>query len=267
MTPSVACIMLTRDRGMNRRAIESFRSQTYENKGLLVLDTGDTTWGEHIAWRENEVHWKVKESGMTIGELRNYANEYVATWPIGSTDIFSHWDSDDWSHPNRLSEQVALLQASGADAVGYNCALFWDTRLTRVNIPGIETDNSGLGFAWLYRFPNPLYALGASLMYWRKTWERNTFQHVNHGEDERFTKRCKTVGVDSIACTIDGNGNISGPKSRVSADWVMLIPPEPRVIFGVHGGNTSGAYDFSRRNGNFKRVPEWDAYCRKEMEL
>jgi len=229
MNPSVACIMLTKDRGwMNRRAIESFRSQAYENKGLLVLDTGDTSWGEHIAWRENELHWGVKAPSMTIGELRNYANEYVTTWPIGSVDIFAHWDSDDWSHPQRLTEQVALLQASRADCVGYNCALFWDTR-------------NG-GEAWLYRFPNPMYALGASLMYWRKTWERNTFDRVNTGEDERFTKRCKTVGVDSMEAV-------------------------PRVIFGVHGGNTSGAYDFTKRNGNFKRVPEWDAYCRKEMEL
>jgi len=236
--PFVVAVMLTRDRGgMNRRAIKSFRSQTYENKGLLVLDTGDSSWGEHIAWRENEVHWKVKESGMTIGELRNYANEYVTTWPIGSTDIFAHWDSDDWSHPQRLTEQVALLQASGADCVGYNSALFWDTRKD--------------GEAWLYQFPNPLYALGASLMYWRKTWERNTFDRVSHGEDERFTKRCKTVGVSSMV--IEQGDRI---------DWEV-----PRVIFGVHGGNTSGAYDFTKRNGNFKRVPEWDAYCRKEMEL
>lgn len=261
--PSVACVMLTRDRGgMNYRALRSFRSQTYENKGLLILDTGDPSWAVNARFRENETHWAVKESGMSIGELRNYANEYVTTWPIGSTDIFAHWDSDDWSHPNRLAEQVALLQATGADCVGYNTAVFWDERRMPLSeIPGWALNDGCVemirGAAWLYTNPMPTYAIGASLMYWRTTWERRTFDPISHGEDARFTQHCRTVGVPS---TLNEEIQVAGVACEIHHS-------QPRIVCGVHGGNSSHAYDFSKRSGNFRRAPQFDEYCRSKMEL
>ena len=40
-------------------------------------------------------------------------------------DILIHWDDDDYSHPNRIAEQVALLKSSGADVVGFSEMLSW----------------------------------------------------------------------------------------------------------------------------------------------
>ena len=61
----------------------------------------------------------------TIGtKLRNFAGE--ANGPAWMPEILIHWDDDDYSHPNRIAEQVALLQSSGADAtVGFREMLFW----------------------------------------------------------------------------------------------------------------------------------------------
>ena len=152
--PLVCCIMLTRDRpAMARRAVECFRAQTYERASMICLDTGA---GDNVSVQHYHMPMWADRS---IGALRNEANAMV-----GSADIIAHWDDDDWSHPHRLAEQVALLQASGADVVGYRDMLFWDQR------PGAFCG------AWLYS--NPLtrgYALGTSLMYWRKTWKRCPF--------------------------------------------------------------------------------------------
>ncbi len=42
MSPTVACVMLVNGRpDMVKRAVASFRAQTYENSKLLIWDTGE----------------------------------------------------------------------------------------------------------------------------------------------------------------------------------------------------------------------------------
>src|ERR1041384_116717 len=109
--PTVCAVMLTRDRpALAAKAVECFRRQTYPNARLLILNGGSTSMGfsEYAGYTPGyivELHRDLQR--YTIGALRNLANE--ATQPLNA-QILIHWDDDEWSHPNRITEQVALLQ-------------------------------------------------------------------------------------------------------------------------------------------------------------
>lgn len=230
---TVLCVMLTRDRReMARKAIECFRAQTYVNKRLLVLDTGNQSCcGYPGDYGEVRHEWaNLSLQSWTIGRLRN---EAIAR--AGQCDIVVHFDDDDYSHPNRLAEQVELLGASGADAVGYNSMLFWDQR------PGVFAG------AWFYRHPDPTYCLGTSLCYWRKTWERKPFADTSRGEDRLFINGLKTVGTSSV-----GRGAVTAVA--------------PRMIARIHGGNTCSRIDPSVPD-QWRRAPLFDGCCREKMKL
>jgi glycosyltransferase involved in cell wall biosynthesis len=230
MQPLVACVLLTADRpAMTERAVKSFLGQTYQRKALLVFDNSkglivDSGIRQGIAYAEAS-----QFRGQSIGALRNAANELASV-----ADIIAHWDSDDWSHPYRLAEQVNLLQAARADAVGYNDMLFWK-RL------GADVSRE----SWLYRYTPEReagrYALGTSLLYWRRVWEKNRFEEVNAGEDRGFVQRVRCVSTSGLGC-------------------------QPRMIAEIHGTNTVQRPDIITGD-NFSRVPEWDSYCRERMSL
>ena len=151
--PLVCSVMVTAYRpALAKRAIDCFRAQTYPNKQILILENGDAT---HRPLQTDGVCQENR--GRTVGELRNDA---IALTLKSHAEIIMHWDDDDWSHPERIAEQVALLQSSGADAVGYREMLFWREH----GAPGNQIN--GTGEAWIYRQTNPLYALGTSLCYW-----------------------------------------------------------------------------------------------------
>lgn len=261
--PTVCAILLTRDRpAMAKRAVESFRRQTYRNRGLLVYNTGPDRLfvGTEIAEA-----LRPDDAGKTIGEIRNLAmNESLKSW-----DVICHWDDDDWSHPNRIVEQVALLISSSAAAVGYSDLLFWDTRKYAAARERHEAKNpiggqfgsmvdGHVNEAWLYSRPTRLNVPGTTLCYWRKTWERKLFPHLpevgnptSQGEDIVWQAGLKVEAVSSF-CETNG-----------------VAPPHgPRMIASVHSGNTMAAgYSHMGHVEEFARTPEWDSYCRRVMEI
>lgn len=211
--PAVCAIMLVNGRQeMVKQAVASFEAQTYADKRLLIYDTSpDDTLPEFIYDKHPSIE-VIESSQMdhhhsrkTIGYLRNRAIMAAEQ----EAEIIVHFDSDDWSHPNRIAEQVELLQASGADAVGYNEMLFWRES----------------GEAWLYSG----VLLGTSLCYWRKTWERLPFKPTSRGEYEHWRANVRSREVSSIAS--DGPrmlarihaGNTSNaydpPKMRTHSEW------------------------------------------------
>ena len=130
--PTVCAVMLTRNRpDMARRAVRSFESQTYQNKRLVIWDT---VCGPTVRHAGHFQHCTIGDAGESIGKLRNQANA------LCREDIIIHFDDDDVSHPNRIAEQVAHLQASGAECVGYREMLFW--RVTGMECEPIETPAS-----------------------------------------------------------------------------------------------------------------------------
>ncbi len=277
--PTVCAILLTRDRPeYARRAVECFRRQTYERKYIRVLDTSEQFNPNLAGWHfESPVHGGDKDyihaphlRDLTIGALRNMI--------IGehSPEIIVHLDDDDYSHPARIAEQVALLQASGADCVGYSEMLFWRQVPSCVQPHGSAlleavkevTDrvvNRMFGEAYLYTNTDPTFCLGTSMCYWRKSWERQPFSESNgpnpreRGEDREFLRGIKSVGLSSI--TADGHFKSDPDK------WPVRIPIEPRMIARIHAGNARHyPEDLLRNSTSWRRVPEWDAKCRSIME-
>lgn len=241
----VCAVCVTANRlDFTRAAIADFRAQSYPNKRLVVWDTSDT--GDvHAAliedMRDREYYLHDSER-LVIGQLRNRANSYACSGEgFAIPDVLLHLDSDDRNHPNRIAEQVALLQSSGADCVGYDEMLFWRE-------PGHEP-----GEAWLYQNADTRYALGTSLAYWRHVWERRPFEATSIGEDDRFLRGLKVVSV--------------------SAKHTPPDEGQPRMIARIHPGNTSTAYkpeamarETAKTDAMWKRVPEWDSYCAETMK-
>jgi hypothetical protein len=229
VNPRVLCVMLANGRQeMVNRAVRSFHSQAYKNKELLVLNSGPTFL--YVSTIPAGVHLSLlnqDDRQRPIGELRNIAN---ATATHIKADIICHWDSDDWSHPERVSEQVAFLQETGAHAVGYSEMLFWDSR------PGAFCG------AWLYTSPNPDTCLGTSLCYWRKTWESVPFRNVSEGEDHQWS-----LDLSSHRCAMRACSAI------------------PRMIAHIHGGNSFGAIKPGATE--WQRFSGMDQYCREAMKL
>ncbi len=240
--PSVCAIMLVNGRAeMAARACASFAAQAYQDAWLLIYDTGLERLMVNPPAGSKWVVATPTPDGKTrsVGELRNRANHAAAT-----ADILIHWDSDDWSHPNRIAEQVELLRASGKQCVGYRDMLFWDSR---------EGHFCG---SWLYTATDPRYCVGTSLCYWRKTWEARPFADLpktigGKGEDTEWLREIDSLGV------------CSWQSRRV----VEVGEYEPRMIASIHGGNTSTQYEDIAQSHNWRRAPEWDSYCRERMAL
>ena len=270
--PTVCAVLLTADRPeMTRVAIECVLFQTYK-MSLCVWDSGEVPVDtSDLPERAIEGCW-IKTNATTcngkrtIGELRNAANSFVAAQGI---DIMAHFDSDDWSHPNRIAEQVRFLQSSGAGCVGYNEMLFWREQYLVKNgmaVPVEPTrnpveysDGIAMGQAWLYRHPSDRYALGTSLCYWASAWNQRPFRHINVGEDKDWINGVDTRGVTSL-------GRMIGPGE-------FDYSAEPRMIARIHSHNTTTLYrngemekNAASINPQWKRVVDRDEQLRRIME-
>ena len=260
---------------MVRRAVRAWLSQSYpeSHRMLLILDTGSQSLVTAADAEANAgrglVHVpRYSLNGQTIGALRNDANRRT------NAEIILHWDSDDWSHPNRIAEQVARLEASGKEAVGYRDMLFWNT--TMVNNPAhMSTEALQSGAiaeikqeAWLYTNRVPTYCLGTSLCYWRKTWLERPFENTSAGEDTIWLREVKSEGASSCP-TGEMKRNFDAITAKLHPDAFPLPEHlrlrEPRMIASIHGGNTYAKIE--PRAEEWRRVPEWDDHCREIMAL
>lgn len=208
--PSVCAVTPFTNARLLAQAVKCFNQQTYGNRRMRVQ------------WNNGQ---------YPIGELRNNINTEA------HADIIFHFDSDDWSHPNRIAEQVALLQSSGADVVGYNEMLFWR-----------EQEQE----CWLYTNGNPHWALGTSLCYWRKTWEQKPFPEINHGEDTKWLQGLKVMAVTTL-------------RKQLGDPSFTVRTTEPRMVARIHAGNAgNNAYNPAEmaKASEWRRCPDFDSYCK-----
>jgi len=243
-SPLVIGVMPTRNRSdMARLAAKRFQEQTYPNKLLMVINSGaGPLFRESETLREPCI---VGADALSIGELRNVG----ATHAIAAgADVIVHVDDDDWSHPNRIAEQVEILERNpGVLVTGYNSALFWDA--LGENCRHVPGDCSGFhgGDAWLYTHPSAKYCLGTSLCYRREAWEARQFPDAHHGEDRLWVQ--------------------GFPPSRVHSESSLAHGPDfaPRMIGLIHGANT-GAYQREHRmnaTSCWQRASGADEFCRE----
>jgi glycosyltransferase involved in cell wall biosynthesis len=174
--PLISCVMLTANRQhLVQSAVDSFNSQTWVNKELIVLDTGEERSG--VKRVPGVVHI-FRGLPASIGELRNRANVKARG------RFICHYD-DDWSAPERVEQQYELLTCMDADVVGYRTLYF------RREMPG------GAFEYWLYRgeMIDPLPP-ETTFFYRRVTWENRPFVNAMMAEGIPFLHRRKVVVAD-----------------------------------------------------------------------
>ncbi len=177
--PLVCCILPYHTLEYVDRAVACFESQTYANRRLVAVDTS-----------------LVKQ---TIGEIRN---NLVSMTPRNC--LIAHWDHDDWSSPERLEQQVKVIQA-GAAVTGYHDLPFYDVDEDRVLF--YQSNMTG-------------YAVGTSLLYRREVWERTPFPDKSMGEDASWQH---AVRREQGHCVVSTSSVVDG---------------KPLMVARMHSGNT-----------------------------
>ncbi len=227
MNPLVSCVMPTTGRKqLAALAVECFLAQDYPAKSLTILDDWDDpsfpNGIEHELIQYHLIDYLIGK--LNIPQKRNRVNA------LASGDILVHVDSDDWSAPDRLSQQVTFLEESGKSVIGYHSLLFFDERLNKVA---------------RYVAPQNIYALGTSLMYRRRFWEAHPFIEGRFtGSDTDFVRFARDA---KQLATLDGgqmmvarcHDNNTGPKDIRKPGFVAAslseLPQGFVDLVSVHG--------------------------------
>lgn len=177
--PLVSCVMPT----FNRRkfvpgAIDNFRSQTYPNRELVIVDDGNDPIADLVP-DDPMIRYIRLDQRLKTGAKRN------AACRAARGEIIVHWDDDDWSSPDRVEVQVAALLDSGADLCGLSDLLFYEPATDR---------------GWCYRYPPRArpWVAGGTMCYPRSLWEAQPFPDVRQGEDTQFVWANRSLRVHTI---------------------------------------------------------------------
>ena len=141
--------------------LASFLHQTYPDRELLIVADGDEI--RDLAEGLPGVRLIHVAEQRLIGAKRNFGCKRA------EGEIVCHFDDDDYSAPERIASQVAVLEAHpGKSVTGYHSMKFTD------------------GAVW-WKYSGTLnYALGTSLCY-RRAWQQaHPFDAVQVGEDNAF---------------------------------------------------------------------------------
>ena len=201
MARFVTCVCPTLNRHQFLpRAIKCFLGQEYPKKELLIVDDGASAL--HLIPQDPRIRYINFKGRLKIGEKRNFCNENA----IG--ELIAHWDDDDWSHPRRLGEQIALLGAG--KVTGYQSILFHEPKTGQV---------------WKYNGA-ARYAVGTSLLYRRDYWAANPFRATdpgtNWGEDNNFVHRAFhhiTVTDGTGRCVATTHAGNTSPRVTSRREW------------------------------------------------
>jgi glycosyltransferase involved in cell wall biosynthesis len=224
--PLAACLMPTAGRiHLLPRAVRSFRQQTYQNR-MLVLLSNDPEEDGFIAslYNGDNIITHAAPPGKTLGHYRNVTAQLAVA---AGAKIAVHFDDDDWSHPERVAEQVAALGSSDRDCVGYRTGLFWDEQK---------------GKAWMYHNGLISYCLGNSMCYRLTVWDRIPFPEINRGEDWQWLRQVDSIGLH--------------PESpRI----IAAVHEENAERYPIE--------QYAGSSPSWQRAAEWDELCRREMAL
>jgi len=192
-------------------ALDSYVSQTWPERELIVIDDSPVSHEALVRRCVPDAVYRHIDPA-TIGAKRNMACE------AATGDVIVHFDSDDWSAPDRIEHQVNGLLTTGVSLFGYCAAFFWCKRT---------------GKAYRYIGP-PNYSIGAAMCYRRTFWQANPFPDVSNAEDNHVVFIARNAGViaasdgfQRIVCRVhDTNVTRSGERvgnnnwPEVPADWL-----------------------------------------------
>lgn len=180
-----------------RQALECFLAQTHEPKELIVIDDADDP-----SFPDGVDHPSVKyvrnPERLWIPVKRNQAAA------MAQGDILMHFDTDDWSAPERMADQVRLIEETGKPVTGYHTMLF---------VHGGKV----LEYRGFHR-----YAIGTSLAFLRSWWEAHPFyEGATLSTDNRFVSVARDL--DALHCTPAGTRMVA----RIHADNSNHKEPRP----------------------------------------
>jgi len=167
--PKVSCIMPTcYGERYVRTAVQCFLDQDYEGELELVVLDNNTEDHCFSTFAFDEFKY-IRTRRKPVGALRNEAIREA------SGEVICIWDEDDWSAPNRISNQVARLLSTGKQVTGWHNVLYWDE-----------------GASGTYKFyfesrigaNHPPYAMGASHCFWKSWWEKHPY--IEQGAEDRI---------------------------------------------------------------------------------
>ncbi len=195
MNPFVVGIMPTRGRvDLAHQAVECFFAQTYEYKSLVIIDDDDDrSFPNGID--DKRIQYSCMKIRYNIPQKLNMACEIAA-----GADIIYRQDSDDWSYPGRMEDQVWRIEESGKAVTGYHSMPFLDVPSGKV-----------------YEYQSgPYYALGSSLTFLRSWWVAHRFN------EKKFT------GSDTAFVT-----------EAAIADQIFSVHPEGAMVARILGKGSS----------------------------
>jgi len=230
----VTAIMPTRGRPeMSRAAVECWRGQVWPKLELVIVDDRDCPSFPAEDFTGYRIRYTKLSERLTVGEKRNVACS------MASGEIIVHFDSDDWSAPGRIADQVARLQATGKQVTGYSGMLFHETRKVRVlDVGGFRA----AGAWWRWRGMHG-QAAGTSLCYRRDWWLKHPFLPEQRAEDDLFYAEAlrlgEAVSVDGrdLMCAVN-HGDCVSERLIGGAEWEEL--PEGPYEFQKTGGAVLG---------------------------
>ena len=238
IVPLLTAIMPARGRpAMAAAAVECWRRQTWQNSELVIVDdmecpafpemakasaqkpavepgAGLTPEATSIVSEAPEwqgIRYVALSDRLTIGAKRNIA------CAAATGEFILHADSDDWSAPTRLAEQMATLQKTGKQVAGFHSLLFTDGvnfwRYTGAVFGGHPFDAGEPG------------AFGTSLLYRKSWWGKHQFPYgpMNYAnyEDRAF-----------VAAAIADGAFVSVPAGEMMVARIHSDNTSPKSISG-----------------------------------
>ena len=215
--PLVSCMMLTYNRFKPfKKAVECFLNQTYENKELIVINSGDAKYYDKIDYYLENLRLNCKfitcsykhihAYRNTLGELRNVGIEH------SRGKFITVFDDDDIHHPERISRQIDICLKSNIHAT-----LLRNFTAVRKSLFNTKRDNCSI-----------LKGLDGTILF---TKSELRYPEMNQGEDTSFLETLKSSGYnvavidepyDMYEYNFYGNNTVS---KRHFEDMIKLNKP------------------------------------------
>jgi glycosyltransferase involved in cell wall biosynthesis len=177
VAPTIAVFMPThRCRAWLARAIESVLAQTWSPADLYVVDDGSDDVDSELAGRFPTVTFV--RMWERVGPYRS-VNLLLG---LTQSDFVAFHDADDWSHPERLAAQVALLDREQMDGCGT-----WNVLVDLNDDPiGFVTPPANASLALQRELNHPL--LHPTTLYHRRVFDvhRGFDDYTSFGADTEF---------------------------------------------------------------------------------
>lgn len=183
--PMVSVIVPTYE-GADRieTALKSLVAQTWKNLEIIVVDDGSSDDNVDKLKRIVAAYPSVR-----LVPLENNKGAYVARnegLRQASGDLVTVHDDDDWSHPQKIAEQVEyfLEHENLAGTISKHARVTEDLRFTRINRRPMYSQNN----------------MSSLLLRTVDARKLGGWDEVNRGADEEFTLRLQQVSGKKIAC-------------------------------------------------------------------